>query len=665
MENLIAVGAVILIMTSFIAYTLVYLRRFSEDFTMRRLAFMVLILTMMGSMLNSLNYYLVTPKGFFSIIVAVNVSMLSMAIAILYLLWVSAKHKINRITGKMALGFSLLFAWNEISMGSFLFTIAYNPAQRLLLSGTSGIIGFFTSGINSILFVIPMVAEMLFILLYFKETKLQRIIFASLVAMAVLTPSMFQDSAISSALTIAFTASMVVFMIILFEWLANKRNTITMREMRKLEYLFVIFAVMSSGIFIGELYSRPFYIAWILYAVGMIAGMIFYFNETLGVKEKGKMVGWVKHPRFLFIILALSFLSELLLSGAILNIIQPAGTTGLASFPAFSLSLGGVTSYSLPAIALDIPFIIGAITNSYVFLIVMGVEMGALVVFRMRKLQWREKRINLTLALIAFATYTTFWPNFGNASYYSILPVWANAGSLEGMYPIIIGALLGSYALYAVLALLFGRRSYCSTLCPSAVMYGGTLGQSMISYNYASKMSRKNIGSKYAAAIYPFISVSWIFMLVFSYLSYETATGVGNFTLYGIDPIVFFSFFIWNFLWYVYFFSIPFIGMSPCRRYGWCTTGTFVGFFSKIGLFKLKVKSPDTCVTCPTKDCVSACEVGLGDLPGQFIKQGFFKSSKCVGAGSCIEACPYDNIFFYDIRNVIREKREKKISQRP
>ncbi len=232
------------------------------------------------------------------------------------------------------------------------------------------------------------------------------------------------------------------------------------------------------------------------------------------------------------------------------------------------------------------------------------------------------------------------------------------------MYPVVIVALVGSYALYAVLALLFGRRSYCSTLCPSAVMYGGTLGQQMIGYNYQSDFSRKNIGSKFKAAIYPYISMSWVFMIVFSYLSFETSSGMGKFTIYGIDPAVFFSFFIWNFLWYVFFISIPFVGMSPCRRYGWCTTGTFVGFFSKIGLFKLKVRSPDTCVTCPTKDCVSACEVGLGDLPGQFIKQGFFKSSKCVGAGSCVVACPYDNIFFYDIRNFIKEKREKKFNQR-
>ncbi len=225
MQNQIAVIAVVLIMTSFIAYTLAYLRKNSDDFNMRKLAYMVLILSMMGSMLNSLNYYVVTPKGFFNTIVAVNVAMFAMTIAIVYLLWVSTQHNVTRLTGKMALGFALLFAWNEISMGTFLFTIAYSPAERLTLSGTSGILGFFTSGINSFLFVIPMVAEMLFILLYFREPVFKRILFGSLIAMAAFTPSMFQETHFFTIFAVCFTAAMVVFMIILFESIANRRNT--------------------------------------------------------------------------------------------------------------------------------------------------------------------------------------------------------------------------------------------------------------------------------------------------------------------------------------------------------------------------------------------------------------------------------------------------------
>ncbi len=665
MQNVPIVIGVIVIMTAFIAYTLKYLRNNSENFSLRKMAYMVILLTMMGSMLNALNYFFATPPGFFNTILSVNMAMFIMTIAIVYLLWISTQIEIKRITRKMALAFSLLFAWNEVSMGSFLFTIAYTASARTAMAGTAGIIGYFTSGLNSILFVVPMISEMLYILYLFKESRIVRIMFGSIIAMSAATPSMIQGHLFKESFSIAFTALMVAFMIILFEWIANRRNSITEVDMSRLSILFTIYSIMSLGVFLGVVYAKPFYIAWLVYGVGMLLGMVFYFYVALDPSPVGKKVGWLKSPSFMFKVLLTSFVSEMFVAGALLYLNNGSPQEGLSGFSAFSSLLGGVNSSVIPAVAIDIPYIIGAITNSYIFLTIMGIEMGALVVFRMRKLQWKEKRVNLSLALVAFSLYTLFWPNFGPESFYKVLPIWANAGSLGPMYPAVIAALVGSYALYAVLALLFGRRSYCSTLCPSAVMYGGTLGQQMIGYNYQSSISRKNIGSKFRAAIYPYISMSWIFMIVLSYLSFETSGGLSNYTLYGIDPIVFFSFFIWNFLWYAFFISIPFVGMSPCRRYGWCTTGTFVGFFSKIGLFKLKVRSPDTCVTCPTKDCVSACEVGLGDLPGQFIKQGYFKSSKCVGAGSCLEACPYDNIFFYDVRNFLKEKREKKISQHP
>lgn len=657
MENPAIVVAVIVTMTSFIGYTLVYLRKNSENFTVRKFAYMVLALTMMGSMLNALDYYLVSSRGFFDTIVAVNLSMFAMTVAIVYLLWVSTKYEMKKLTPRMAVGFALLYVWNEVSMGSFLYTVGFSPVERLAFSGTTGLLGYFTSGVNSYLFVIPMVSEMIFILAYFKESRFLKLLFASMMVMSASTPSMLNDRTFATLFTIIFSAMMVIFMIIFYEWIANRRNTITHFEMRKLEILFFIFMIMSAGVFFGAVFSDPYYIAWLLYGVGMVAAMQFYFQTALSGESSGKKIGWASHPRFLFLILLFSFISEFFVSAAIIYLTQPPGQSGLQGFIAFSSMLGGVNSAALPAILLDIPYLIGAVANSYIFLTIMGTEMGALVILRMKKLQWKEKRVNLSMALVAFALYTIFWPNFGNENLYSVLPLWANAGGLGPMYPYIIGALLGSYALYAVLALLFGRRSYCSTLCPSAVMYGGTLGQEMISFNYQSKISKANIGSKFKAAIYPFISVSWVAMMALSLLSYLTVSRGSNYNIYGIDPIVFFSFFIWNFMWYLFFIAIPFIGMSPCRRYGWCTTGTFVGFFSKIGLFKLKVKSPDTCRTCQTKDCVSACEVGLGDLPGQFIKQGYFKSSKCVGAGSCLEACPYDNIFFYDVRNFLREKK--------
>jgi len=59
-------------------------------------------------------------------------------------------------------------------------------------------------------------------------------------------------------------------------------------------------------------------------------------------------------------------------------------------------------------------------------------------------------------------------------------------------------------------------------------------------------------------------------------------------------------------------------------------------------------------------DCAKACPVGLTDMRASFIEKGEFKSFKCIGVGDCAEACPYDNIMFYDVRSWVRERFGKK-----
>ncbi|HLH85967.1 MAG TPA: 4Fe-4S dicluster domain-containing protein, partial [Thermoplasmataceae archaeon] len=79
-------------------------------------------------------------------------------------------------------------------------------------------------------------------------------------------------------------------------------------------------------------------------------------------------------------------------------------------------------------------------------------------------------------------------------------------------------------------------------------------------------------------------------------------------------------------------------------------------FISKFGFFRLKVKDPSTCVTCETKACATACPIGNYGQPAQFIEKGEYKDSRCVGIGDCVDACPYDNIFYFDVRHWIRNK---------
>ncbi len=662
MENIIAVVLTEVLMTSFISYLIFFSLKRRNKFTYRDFSIAVIALSMMASMLDSITYYLTFPVTFLNAVIALNISMFEMSIAVIYLLWLSFSKKFIGYNRSVSNTLIFLIVFNEISMGIFLRLIGYGyyptSADYSLFSNVLSVI---SSSLNSYLFIIPMVAEMAVIIAITVESSLNRLISLSIMIQSIFSPTFLGNESFVLPGIILGTGSMVIFMIIFYERISKGRTSLFPGDMTKMRYIFLLYTLMSTSIFIGTLYHSPFYVGWVLYGIAMVTGMLFYLHIHFPIGEPDKKrTGWIKNPRFVFLILLTSFISEWLLAAAIeFQAYAPFFGTGFQNLVVFSNMLGGVTVFTSRSIIVDIFYILGAVANYYIFLAIMGIEMGVLVLFRMKSIQWKEKRVNLALAIIAFALYTTIYPNFiGNATY-SKLPLWANVGALAPLYPYMIAALLGSYALYAVLALLFGRRSYCSTLCPSAVMYGGSLGQSMIAYNYESEFSRKNIGSRFKGWVISVISSLWVIMIVVSFLSYIAASKLWSFNLYGIDVSVYFSFFIWNFLWYVFFISIPFVGMSPCRRYGWCTTGTFVGFFSKLGLFKLKVKEPATCVTCPTKDCVSACEVGLGDLAGQFIKTGEFKSTKCVGAGSCLEACPYDNIFFYDIRNYLKERKTK------
>ncbi|HLY76575.1 MAG TPA: hypothetical protein VKT21_01665, partial [Thermoplasmata archaeon] len=73
-----------------------------------------------------------------------------------------------------------------------------------------------------------------------------------------------------------------------------------------------------------------------------------------------------------------------------------------------------------------------------------------------------------------------------------------------------------------------------------------------------------------------------------------------------------------------------------------------------IGFYKLKVKDREVCKRCTTLDCAKSCPVGLVDMPGRFRTTGEFRSGKCCGVGNCVGACPYDNLYIYDVRHWLR-----------
>lgn len=303
------------------------------------------------------------------------------------------------------------------------------------------------------------------------------------------------------------------------------------------------------------------------------------------------------------------------------------------------------------------------ITASPWFMICIGIWLGILAFFKLLEVRNRENRIRIALMMIAYAFYSIWLPSFSPiASKVSYIPyMWFNGlgtyGPVQPSY--LLSGIIGTYAVTALISFMFGSRQICSVTCTAPFMLQGTFQDSVKKFNRTSKIGRKMLTSRLQAWYKILVTVTWISLIIFAIISYLDYEGITNITFLGEDPTMFYVALYFNFIWYLQFIFMPFLGNYACVNQGICAWGTFNQFFGYLGFFRLKVKDPKQCVSCKTVDCALACPVGLTDMRASFIKKGEFKSFKCVGVGDCIEACPYDNIFIYDVRKAVKESKRK------
>jgi len=227
----------------------------------------------------------------------------------------------------------------------------------------------------------------------------------------------------------------------------------------------------------------------------------------------------------------------------------------------------------------------------------------------------------MSLMLMAYWVYSIYTPKFSPiANQVQYIPyMWFNGiGTYGPVSPsILLTGILGTYIVTAVLSAFFGSRQICSVTCTAPYMLQGSFFNSLKTYNRTSRLGRKTLTSKLQWWFKVNAGVLWGSLLAFSILSYLDQIGVISFSIVGTDPTIFLTSLYFNFLWWVQFFAIPFFGNYACATQGLCHWGLYNQFFSYIGrIFKLKVKDPQTCLTCKTVDCAKACPVGLTDMRG-------------------------------------------------
>ncbi len=541
---------------------------------------------------------------------------------------------------------------NELVMGAT-FQLAVGPA----LSG--GILDVLTSVATSPWFLFTMSAEMA-LTTYFLRDRISAGMYRVLLLQSLIM--FLSPTALALGGWVAFSvylssATMIVLFIYLMEFIYRHRQ-LDAAFSHYVGALLGIYGLMMAGQFIWLYYG-----GWAdVFALGIVAEMVLFFAAIVGIERFGKEMGtpWQLDANWTFGVLASIFVAEIFMGALLAVQIDPAHYAGAF----FTLPLSGSAgTVAYNAIYNGFWFLAG-VTASTWFLTMMGIEMGALVYFKIRETPNRENRIRMVLMMFCYAVFAVFFPSiyyhsaFPNAPAQATVPVlgWSMGIGSAVLAASTLTVVILTYAILGTLTALFGRRVVCSTFCTAALMYQGTTLDSMKSFNRSGPVGRKYLGSRFSSA-YSISTGAILGSLLFaSVASYLDSTGVWNVTVLGADPTIFLFSISFGILWYVMFVTVPYVGTYNCVTMGWCYTGAISQAFHKIGLFKLRVRSKDVCKACTTLDCAKACPIGLVNMPGSFRTKGEFRSTKCCGVGDCVSACPYGNMYIYDVRHWVRGK---------
>ncbi len=523
---------------------------------------------------------------------------------------------------------------------------------------SGGALATLTAVVDSPWFLFTMAAEML-LSVYLLRHRLPRAMIGILLAQSAIM--LFSPPALGGTVWPALaiyvsSAVMIGLFVFLFEFLYRHRQFAPALANYLVE-LVGVYGLMMAGLFVWLYFGSG-----TLFGLSIVLEMVVFYSAV--ARPDGFSAGpgtpWQLRSDWTFALLSFVFVAELCM-GAVLSVqLDPADYLG--GFPFLPLS-GGAGTVVLNAVSNGFWFFATAAASSW-FLIMMGLEMGTLVVLKFRETRNRENRIRLGLMMGSYAAFAVFYPSiyfalvFPNAPNPATVPVLGWSMGI-GSYPLAIGVfgvLLLSYAITGALTVLFGRRVICSVFCTAPLMYQGTTIDAMKSFNRSTRIGHKYLGSRFSAAYSITTGAVMTALVGTSILSYLNSTGATNITIQGNDPSVFFFVLSFSVAWYVLFVAIPYVGNYNCVTMGWCYTGTIAQAFQKVGFFKLKVRDRQVCRDCRTLDCAKGCPVGLVDMVGHFRTKGEYRSTKCCGVGDCVEACPYGNLYIHDVRHWIRDR---------
>jgi polyferredoxin len=545
---------------------------------------------------------------------------------------------------------------NELLMGT-----TFTLASGAPVVGGAGVLGTLTALANvvdSSWFLFTMALEMGFTayLLRARLPPAARVVLLAQALLMFLSPPALSDPGWRLAAIGLSSAGMIALFVFAMEHLYRHR-TLEGGFARYLERLLAVYAVMMAGLYLWLADGTP-----LLFALSVVLEMVLYFEAVAAPRKlgAGAPLTWTLDPAYTFRVLLGIFVAEVFMGALLDQALE--GPAFAALLPALPLA-GPAGTVAANALTNGFWFL-SAVTGSTWFLLMMGVEMGALVVFKLRETRSFETRVRLALMMGCYGAFAVYFPSayysavFPNAPAGTSVPVlgWSMGLGSGPVAPSLFLAILLTYAITGALVVLFGRRVICSTFCTAPLMYQGTTVDAMSGFNRTSPLARKYLSSRFSTVYTATTGATLAALAAFSLLSYLDQVGRLHVSVLGADPSAFYFAFSFSVLWYLMFVTIPYTGNYNCVTMGWCYTGAIAQAFQKVGAFELRVKDKAVCRACTTLDCAKRCPVGLVDMPGHFRRTGRFRSTKCCGVGNCVGACPYGNLYIRDIRHWIRDR---------
>ncbi|MEM0158300.1 MAG: hypothetical protein QW812_02170, partial [Thermoplasmataceae archaeon] len=157
----------------------------------------------------------------------------------------------------------------------FLWTIGF-PGE---ISGDAiSISAFFGSAVTSVLFYIPMIAEMAFFIISMKSYPFARKMAFSIFLMQIADPAVLGNSEYSAYLVGALSVFMIVSLYIVLGFVYTNRESLSPLEKRTTSWFLLLVAITIAGLVVPIFVVYPFGLSWLIFSLSMIFAMVLYFK---------------------------------------------------------------------------------------------------------------------------------------------------------------------------------------------------------------------------------------------------------------------------------------------------------------------------------------------------------------------------------------------------